>query len=161
MKTTPGQQVILFKVDGTTFAIAASSVNEIQSLEDLKSLGTAGRRFGKVHHTVERDGRKYWVVDANIHFGLLPTHSSRVLLLAEYPVAVKVDGIDRMTEIARVLPLPQAFKGDECSWYLGLTLIEGQVIPVVNPAAFLSNFELGALESMVPTGANEFSGAMA
>ncbi|HET9698707.1 MAG TPA: chemotaxis protein CheW [Terriglobales bacterium] len=139
-----GHPVILFTIGETTFAIAASAVNEIQSLVGMKAI--PHRQFGKVRHTLEREGRRYWVVDANIQFGMLPTHSSRVLLLNESPVAVKVDGIDRMTEIGRVLPLPKAFQGDEQNWYAGLAVIAGRVIPVVNPAGFLSHHELNALE---------------
>lgn len=107
-------------------------------------------RHGKVHHTVTRDGRRYWVVDANIHFGMMPTHSSRLLMLAESPVAVKVDAIVRMAEIGKVLPLPQSFKGDERNWYLGLTLLDGTVVPVVNPASFLSRLDMDALEKTSP-----------
>jgi chemotaxis signal transduction protein len=139
-----GHPVILFTIGETTFAIAASAVNEIQSLAGMKSIPQ--RQFGKVRHTLEREGRRYWVVDANIQFGMLPTHSSRVLLMNESPIAVKVDGIERMTEIVRVMPLPKAFQGDEQNWYAGLAVIDGKVIPVVNPAGFLSHHELNALE---------------
>jgi len=139
-----GHAVILFTIGETTFAISASAVSEIQSLAEMKSIPQ--RQFGKVRHTLEREGRRYWVVDANVQFGILPTHSSRVLLLSESPVAVKVDGIERMTEIVRMLPLPKAFQGDEQNWYAGLAVIDGKVMPVVNPAGFLSHHELNALE---------------
>jgi chemotaxis signal transduction protein len=139
-----GHPVILFTIGETTFAIAASAVNEIQGLAEMKAIPY--RQFGKVRHTLEREGRRYWVVDANIQFGMLPTHSSRVLLLNEWPVAVKVDAIERMTEITRMLPLPKAFQGDEQIWYAGLAVIDGKVIPVVNPLGFLSHHQLCALE---------------
>lgn len=150
--------MILFTVGDTTFAISASAVSEIQGLEEMKGFGS----LGKVRNTLVREGRRYWVVDANTHFHMPPTASSRVLLLSESPVAVKVDAIDRMTELSRMLPLPNAFRGDERHWYLGLALIGSSVIPVVNPNSFLSNFELNSLElSSHVLKATEPAGAMA
>ncbi len=155
--------MILFLVGEQMFAISASAVTEIQNLQEMKPLASQMFRFGKVHHTLMRDGHRYWVVDANIHYSLAPSQSSRVLLLADSPVAVKVDSIARMAEISKVLPLPQSFQGDERNWYLGLTLIDGQVVPVVNPASFLSRLDMNALEntSSVYTGSTESMGAMA
>jgi chemotaxis signal transduction protein len=144
---TQSQPVILFVVGEHTFAISASAVTEIQALQDMKPLASQCFRYSKVHHTITRDGRRYWVVDANIHFCMMPTHSTRVLMLAGSPVAVKVDGIVRMAEMSRLVPLPQSFKGDERNWYLGLTMMNGLVVPVVNPASFLSHFDMTALES--------------
>ena len=141
------QPVILFVVGEHTFAIPASAVTEIQALQELKPLASQVFRYSKVHHTIVREGRRYWVVDANIHFCMLPTHSSRILLLAESPVAVKVDSIVRMTEMSKLLPLPHSFKGDERNWYLGLALMNGAVVPVVNPSSFLSHFDMNALEA--------------
>ncbi len=147
---TKTQPVILFVVGEHTFAISASAVTEIQSTQEMKPLASQMFRYGTVHHTITRDGRRYWVVDANIHFAMMPTHSSRVLMLAESPVAVKVDAIVRMAEIGKLLPLPQSFKGDERNWYLGLTLLDGMVVPVVNPASFLSRFDMESLEKTAP-----------
>ena len=124
---------------------------EIQSLEGMQAIGEHPRQFGKVRHTIIREGRRYWVVDGNIHFGMMPTHSTRVLLLDANPVALKVDGIVRMTEVPRVLPLPQAFQGDERNWYVGLALVDEIVVPVVSPEAFLSHYDLMALEQSSPT----------
>ncbi len=141
------QPVILFVVGGYTFAIFASAVAEIQSLQGMRRLPSV---YGKVHHTLVREGHRYWVVDANLHFGIAHSESTRVLLLADSPVALKVDSIARMAEISRLLPLPQSFQGDECSWYLGLTVMNGMVIPVVNPSSLLTHFEMNALEAAVP-----------
>ena len=142
--------MILFVVGEHTFAISASAVTEIQSTQEMKPLASQMFRYGKVHHTITREGRRYWVVDANIHFAMMPTQSSRLLMLAESPVAVKVDAIVRMADIGKMLPLPQSFKGDERDWYLGLTLLDGMVVPVVNPASFLSRFDMEALEKTSP-----------
>jgi chemotaxis signal transduction protein len=153
--------VILFVVGENTFAISASAVAEIQSLQEMKPLHAF--RFGKVHHTITRDGSRYWVVDANIHFGLLPTESSRLLMLAESPVALKVDAIVRMAEMTKLLPLPLSFQGDERNWYLGLMVMNSAVVPVVNPSSFLSHFDMNALEAAVPAQVREAEplGAMA
>ena len=145
-----GFPVILFTIGDNIFAIGASAVNEIQSLQGMESLGSSPRQFGKVRHTLTREGRRYWVVDGNIHFGMMPTRSTRVLLLGSHPIAVKVDGIVRMTEVPRVHPLPQAFHGEERSWYLGLALIDGLVVPVVNPETFLSHYDMSSLEQSFP-----------
>jgi chemotaxis signal transduction protein len=142
------QPVILFVVGECTFAISASAVTEIQSLREMEPLQPF--RCGKVHHTITRDGHRYWVVDVNIHFGLSPTESSRLLMLAESPVALKVDAIVRMAEMTKMLPLPRSFQGDERNWYLGLMVMNDTVVPVVNPASFLSHFDMNALEATVP-----------
>lgn len=154
-----GLAVILFTVGQHMFAIAATAVNEIQSTEGMQSIG-GSTQFSKVHHTLTREGRRYWVVDANIHFQMMPTRSTRVLLMNNGPVAVKVDGIVRMTEIAKVLPLPQSFQGDERNWYQGLTLVDGVVVPLVNPATLLSDFDMLALEQAIPPKVTEVAGAI-
>jgi chemotaxis signal transduction protein len=145
-----GYPVILFTIGDNMFAIGAANVNEIQGLQEMHAIGAQPRQFGKVRHTITREGHRYWVVDGNVHFGMMPTHSTRVLLLGSSPVALKVDGIVRMTEIPRVLPLPQAFHGEERNWYIGLALVDSTVVPVVNPEAFLSHYEMSALEQSVP-----------
>jgi chemotaxis signal transduction protein len=147
-----GYAVVLFTVGDCTFAIGASAVNEIQGLQELEPIGAELRvaRFGKVRHTLLREGRRYWVVDSNIHFHVTETTSTRVLLLADSPVALKVDGIVRMAEIARIIPLPQSFCGEERNWYMGLALVDGNVVPVLNPNAFLTHFDMTALEAAIP-----------
>ncbi len=144
-----GFPVILFTIGDNTFAIGAATVNEIQSLQGMQSIGSQPRQFGKVRHTITREGHRYWVVDGNVHFGMMPTHSTRVLLLGSVPVGLKVDAIVRMTEIARVLPLPEAFSGEERQWYLGLALVDGTVVPVLNPDSFLSHYDLTSLEQSI------------
>lgn len=152
-----GFPVILFTIGDKVFAIGAAEVNEIQSLQGMQSIGTQPRQFGKVRHTLTREGKRYWVVDGNVHFGMMPTHSTRVLLLGGSPVALKVDAIVRMTEIPRVLPLPHAFHGEERTWYLGLALLDDTVVPVVNPESLLSHYDMTALEQSMPLPQHEES----
>lgn len=156
-----GYPVILFTIGDNMFAIGASAVTEIQSLQDMQPIGGQPRQFGRVRHTITREGRRYWVVDGNVHFAMMPTHSTRVLLLDENPVALKVDAIVRMTEIARILPLPHAFHGEERHWYRGLALLDGTVVPVVNPGTLLSHYDMVALEQVEAAEATEPARVMA
>lgn len=147
------QAVILFAVGSATFAIAAQAVDEIRSTQDLCPLVLpAGHsHLAKVRYTLERGSRTFYVVDLARHFRVSETAPNRILLLRDAPVALLVAGVDRMTEIVSVRALPRAFRGEECRWYRGLALVGDQVIPVVNPEAFLTKAEqmvLGAaLES--------------
>jgi chemotaxis signal transduction protein len=137
------EPVILFAIGKTTFAIAASAVDEIRSLDGLMScsMSSAYRSLRKVKFTFERSKKNYLVVDANLHFHIPPTQATRILVLRNSSVAVLVDSIDRMCELTAVRKLPQAFTGEERQWYRGLTVVEDKLIPVVNPQAFLSKAE--------------------
>ena len=156
-----GYPVILFTIGDSLFAIGASAVTEIQSLQGMQPIGGQPRQFGKVRHTIMREGRRYWVVDGNVHFAMMPTHSTRVLLLDESPVALKVDAIVRMTEIGRILPLPHAFHGEERNWYRGLALLDDTVVPVVNPNTLLSHYDMTELERIEGVEVAESARAMA
>jgi chemotaxis signal transduction protein len=137
------EPVILFAIGKTTFAIAASAVDEIRSLDGLAScsMSSAYRSLRKVKFTFERSKKNYLVVDANLHFHTPPTQATRILVLRNSSVAVLVDSIDRMCELTAVRKLPQAFTGEERQWYRGLTVVEDKLVPVVNPQAFLSKAE--------------------
>ena len=65
----------------------------------------------------------------------------RVLILRNTSTAVLVDSTDRMTDISVLHALPRAFTRDERIWYRGLAVVNGEVVPVVNPGAFLSKSE--------------------
>ena len=145
------QAVILFGIGPHTFAIPATDVDEIRDLHGLTSVATSTMRtaVAKVKSTLFRERKKYFVVDANQHFCLLPSKSSRVLILRESRSAVTVDSIDRIIEVPAVLPLPHAFHGDEQRWYRGVALLEDTVVPVVNSAAFLSPTEATLAQSLL------------
>lgn len=144
-----GEQVILFAVGDFTFACAANAVDEIRALDGLQPVGRifAHSRLARVKFTLDRDGKTYFVVDSNLHFHMLPSKATRLLVMRDSKVAVLVDSIDRMAEIPLVHPLPRAFTGDERIWYRGVALIGQEVVPVVNPAAFLSKAELAVVEA--------------
>ena len=96
----------------------------------------------KVKFTFERNRKQYLVVDANLHFHTQPTRATRILVLRHSSIAVLVDSIDRMYELTAVRKLPQAFSGEERSWYRGLTVVHDELIPVINPQAFLNKAEI-------------------
>ncbi len=152
-KPAPGRMrrpetVVLFAVGNQMFAIAADAVQEIRSTDSLA--GSANEidqiEIGKVRHTVERGHRTYFVVNAGMHFGLPVTRPTLVLILRNIHVAVLIDRIERMAEIPAVYPLPLAFAGDERRWYRGLANLDDLIIPVIDPAGFLTDEEFRALE---------------
>ncbi len=146
LRPRPGahEGVILFSVGGFKFAIAAGAVKEIRGTEGLQdfALGRVSSRLEKLRHTLERGGTTYFVVDAARHFQLSKSTPARVLILRNAPTAVLVDATDRMMDISALHALPRAFTGDERVWYRGRAVVSGEVVPVVNPAAFLSKAEL-------------------
>jgi chemotaxis signal transduction protein len=134
----------LFSVADCVFAIAARAVDEIREIRDLKEFSS---RVTKVKHTIDRQGHCYFVVDAASHFRTNSRNACRLMILRHAPIAVMVDAIDRMQEIKSIHQLPPAFSGEERTWYRGLTLIKGRVVPVVNPESFLSKAEVTLLNA--------------
>ena len=135
--------VILFTVGGFKFAIAAGAVKEIRSMDGLRefSLGGIATQIDKLRYTLERGGTTYFVVDAARHFNLAASAPGRVLILRNTSTAVLVDATDRMTDISILHALPRAFTREERTWYRGLAVVGGEVVPVVNPNAFLNKAE--------------------
>jgi hypothetical protein len=144
-----GEAMILFSACGATFAISAADVDEIRDASGLESLPPSylGPKFAKFKHTLQREGRTYFIVDSNSHFRVPPTCHTRLLVLRGAPAAVLVDGIDRMTEIATLHPLPKSFTGEERDWYRGLAIVKEDVIPVVDARSFLSKAESTVLKA--------------
>lgn len=147
----PGSQegVILFTVGGFKFAIAASSVKEIRGtvgLHEIKLEGMAPQ-MEKLRFILEREGATYFVVDARRYFHLSQSAPGRVLILNGSLAALLVDSTDRMTDISALHALPRAFTQEERIWYRGLAVVEGQVVPVVNPDSLLSKGEQEVLRA--------------
>lgn len=145
------EAVILFAVGSYTFAIAAQAVEEIRNTEGLKPLppGAVTPRLAKFKHLLERDRKKYFVVDSNLHFRLFPSKATRLLVLRDSAAAVLVDHTERITEIATLHALPRAFRGEERQWYRGIAMIQERVVPVVDPASFMSKSEFTVLQAAV------------
>ena len=164
LRRRAGETVILFSVGGAKFAIAASAVDEIRDLAGLQKLvlGTLGQKFAKVKQMLERQGQRYFVVDACEHFHLAMARPTRLLVLRHALAAVTVNAIDCMLELNAMQALPRAFSGEERDWYRGLALINGRVIPVVRPEAFLSKAEVILIEASLrgrEAGARAVAGA--
>jgi chemotaxis signal transduction protein len=144
------EAVILFTVANQLFAIAADSVQEIRSTDSLgAALEIEQQEILKVRHTIERNHRTYFVVNACVHFGLKVARPTLVLILRQVRVALLVDKIERMTEVSAIHALPRAFIGMECQWYRGLAYLEDQVIPVINPLGFLTASEFQRLDGSI------------
>ena len=153
------ENVILFTVSGFRFAIAASAVSEIRSMAGLEQFsmedagadagaGNGHKAVAKVDYTLQRNGVTVFVVNAARHFHLQVAKPSRVLVLRHTAAALLVDSTDRMMEISVLHSLPMAFGGEERSWYRGLAILNGETLPVVNPAAFLNRGEVAVLRAM-------------
>jgi chemotaxis signal transduction protein len=144
------ESAILFTVSGIVFAIAADAIDEVRNLDGLVPCATtsAYQRLDKVKFTLERQGSRYFVVDAGAHFGIPAAASpaTRLMVMRSIPVAVLVGGIERMHDIGPVHPLPGAFHGDERRWYRGLAILKRRAVPVVNADAFLTRAEFTLLE---------------
>lgn len=155
------EQVILFTVGEHLFAIAADSVAEIRSTDSLAGAATElpNDSVPKVQHTAQRGRFSYFVVKAGLHFGLPVTRPALVFILRQTRIAVLVDAIERMAAISKLYALPQAFCGEEQQWYRGLALIDDRVVPVVDPAGFLTEREIEMLDAAVARSHEEVSAA--
>ena len=141
--------MILFTAGPTTLAVAAAAVEEIRNIEGLEPFAPPFklRSLARVKHTLARGSKTYFVVDAAAHFGVASARPTRLLLLRHAAVAVQVENVARMAEIATLHALPRAFAGDERRWYRGLALLGDEVVPVVSPEAFLTTAELSLLRA--------------
>jgi chemotaxis signal transduction protein len=140
------ETVILFTVGGCMFAIAANAVDEIREIAGLRHFPS---RLPKVRHTLERQNREYFVVDAATHFRMSDANPSRLMVLRHTPVVVIVDAIERMQEIYSIQALPDGFRGEERNWYRGLTVLKGRVVPVVRSEAFITKAEITLLNALL------------
>ena len=141
--------VIVFSVGLEYFAIEAAAIREIGSTDGLAGAASAFAHpeVPKVRHTLQRGARSYYVVSACAYFRMPTSRPSLILLLNDSRTAVLVDHVERMSEITGLIELPHAFSGEERSWYRGLAILNDRVVPVVNPASFLTRHEITALDA--------------
>lgn len=146
------EQVILFLVSRQTFAIAADAVKEIRSTDSLAgaAIEFENSEVHKVRHVIERGHRICYIVNSCEHFQLPASRPALALVLRQFRVAFLVDSVERIAEVPAVYALPLAFSGEERTWYRGLAYIEDRVIPVVQPAGFLSHEQFESLDRLVP-----------
>jgi chemotaxis signal transduction protein len=147
------EQIILFRVSGQLFAVSSASVQEVRSVDSLA--GAAAEiiqpTLRKVKHVVRRNEKVLYVVNGATHFGLPAASASLVFVLRKTRTALLVDGIDKMATMTRLQALPLAYCHEERQWYRGLTALDQNVIPVVNPEGFLTADEFALLDaSLVP-----------
>jgi chemotaxis signal transduction protein len=162
MRTAPPQkmvparteQIILFRASNQIFAISSGSVQEVRSVDSLAGAAVeiSEASLAKVRHAIRRNGRNLYVVNAALHFGLRPSPAALIFLLRNSRVALLIDGIEKMTTMSRLQALPGAFCHEEREWYRGLTVLDQNVIPVVNSRGFLTAEEISLLDEV--TGAH-------
>jgi chemotaxis signal transduction protein len=142
------EQIILFRVSGQLFAVSSGSVQEVRSVDSLAGSAAEITAPGlkKVRHIVRRGDKSLFVVNAALHFGLPVIPGLLVFVLRRTRTALLIDGIEKMTTMTRLQALPQAFCNEERTWYRGVTALEQNVIPVVNPEGFLTSEEIAVLE---------------
>jgi chemotaxis signal transduction protein len=144
------EQIILFRSSTQIFAISSGSVQEVRSVDSLAGSAAelSDSSVNKVRHVLRRVDRTLYVVNSAIHFGLRASPAALIFLLRRSRAALLVDGIEKMTTMTRLQALPPAFCNEERLWYRGLTVLDQNVIPVVNPLGFLTNEELLQLDAI-------------
>ena len=144
------EQIILFRASNQVFAISSASVQEVRSADSLAGAAVeiSETTLGKVRHAIRRGERNLYVVNAALHFGLRPSPAALIFLLRKSRVALLIDGIEKMTTMTRLQALPAAFCHEEREWYRGLTVLDQNVIPVVNAGGFLTAEELALLDHL-------------
>jgi chemotaxis signal transduction protein len=150
------EQIILFRVSGQLFAVSSGSVQEVRSVDSLA--GSAAEitvpGLKKVRHIVRRGDKSLFVVNGALHFGLPLTSGLLVFVLRRTRTALLIDGIEKMTTMTLLQALPQAFCNEERTWYRGVTALDQNVVPVVNPEGFLTSEEIALLEHSQTPGAS-------
>ena len=147
------EQIILFRVSGQPFAVSSASVQEVRGVDSLSGVATEINlpTLRKVRHVVRRNDKALYVVNGAAHFGLPPSSAGLVFVLRKTRTALLVDGIDKMATMTRLQALPLSYCNEERLWYRGLTALDQNVIPVVNPEGFLTEEEFALLDaSLVP-----------
>ena len=144
------EQIILFRSSNQVFAISSGSVQEVRSVDSLSgaALEISEPRVDKVRHALKRGDRNLYVVNAALHFGLRAFPAALIFLIRKSRVALLIDGIEKMSTMTRLQALPAAFCHEERHWYRGLTVLDQNVIPVVNPAGFLTQEEILLLDEV-------------
>ena len=147
------EQIILFRVSGQLFAVSSASVQEVRSVDSLSGAASEINlpSLRKVRHVLRRGDKVLYVINAAAHFGLPASSAGLVFVLRKTRTALLVDGMDKMATMTRLQALPLAYCHEERQWYRGLTALDQNVIPVVNPEGFLTADEFALLDaSLLP-----------
>ncbi|MFZ0964307.1 MAG: hypothetical protein WAO35_25870 [Terriglobia bacterium] len=114
----PQSGIIRFRVGSYTLGIAAGSLQEICRDHDL----TRGER------------ERLAILSGHEIFGVVAGTELHLLILNPGSAAFRVDRVERMVVTGSIHALPKAFQGDERIWFQGLAIIDGVILPIVNPA---------------------------
>lgn len=146
------EQIILFRVSGQVFAVSSASVQEVRSVDSLSGAASDVNlpNLRKVRHVLRRGEKTVYVVNAAAHFGLPSTAAGLVFVLRKTRTALLVEAMDKMATMTRLQALPLAYCDEERGWYRGLTALDQNVIPVVNPEGFLTEDEFAFLDASLP-----------
>lgn len=146
------EQIILFRVSGQLFAVSSASVQEVRSVDSLSGAATELNQptLRKVRHVLRRGDKVLYVINAAAHFGLPASSAGLVFVLRKTRTALLVDGMDKMATMTRLQALPLSYCHEEREWYRGLTALDQNVIPVVNPEGFLTAEEFALLDAALP-----------
>jgi chemotaxis signal transduction protein len=146
------EQIILFRAGGQIFAVSSSSVQEVRGVDTIAATAAEVSQptVRKVRHAVRRGDKIFYVVNGAIHFGLPVAAAALVFVLRKTRTALLIEGIERMATMTRLQALPLTYCHEERQWYRGLTALDQNVIPVVNPEGFLTEEELALLDSSLP-----------
>lgn len=149
-RTRRREPVILFSISGQMFAMNANAIHEIRSAEGLAAAATgiSSSAVTKVRHLLRRGNMIFFVVSGCEHFALPPSRAEHVVILRNSRIALLVESIDRMDGMSVLLALPAGFSGPERTWYRGVTVVSGNIVPVINPSGFLSELELATLDAI-------------
>jgi chemotaxis signal transduction protein len=144
------EQIILFRASTQIFAMSSTSVQEVRGVDSLSGIAADINEpsLAKVRHAIRRGDRNLYVVNAALHFGLRPSPAALVFFFRKSRIALLVDGIEKMMTMSALQALPGAFCHEERAWYRGLTVLDQNVIPVVNPGGFLSSQEISLLDAL-------------
>jgi len=148
------EQIILFRASNEMFAISSGSVQEVRSVDSLAGapIAVSEPNLEKVRHAIRRGDHNVYVVNTALHFGLRPSPAALIFMLRKSRVALLVDSIEKMTTMTKLQALPGAFCHEERAWYRGLTVLDQNVIPVIDPAGFLTAEELFHLDAATASG---------
>jgi len=146
------EQIILFRVSGQLLAVSSASVQEVRSVDSLSGAAIEINlpTLRKVRHVLRRGDKALYVINAAAHFGLPASSAALVFVLRKTRTALLVDGMEKMATMTRLQALPLAYCNEERQWYRGLTALDQNVIPVVNPEGFLTAEEFALLDTSLP-----------
>ncbi len=111
------KEIILFWVGPYRMGIDARALQEIRNVGDLAPKQLEGVVMVSAHELL----------------GVSHGPGTRVLVLRNGRLAIRVDRVERMVEASAVRPLPGAFRGAEREWYCGLAMAGDAVVPLLNP----------------------------